>query len=54
MEHQTSYMKARSFKATCANSGATAEVRVSIATNEPQSWIDLLIAVSGDHPAKLS
>ena len=49
MEHQTS----RSVKATCANSGANAEVRIRIATNEPQSWIDLQIAVSGDPPCEV-
>jgi hypothetical protein len=50
-----SHKKVRIVKAVCANSGAGAEVRVSITTNESArvSWIDLRIAVAGDPPCQV-
>jgi hypothetical protein len=45
----------RIVEAVCANSGAGAEVRVSITTNESSgdSWIDLRIGVAGDPPCEV-
>jgi len=50
-----SHKMVRIVKAVCANSGAGAEVRVSITTNDPARvpWIDLRIAVAGDQPCQV-
>lgn len=56
MEPQHISRKAvRIVEAVCANSGAGAEVRVSITTNESSgdSWIDLRIGVAGDPPCEV-
>ena len=56
MERQhTSHKNVRIVKAVCANSGAGAEVRVIITTNESArvSWIDLRIAVAGEPPCQV-
>lgn len=50
-----SHKEVRMIEAVCANSGAGAEVRVSITTNESSgdSWIDLRIEVAGDPPCEV-
>ncbi len=56
MEQQhISHKAVRIVEAVCANSGAGAEVRVSITTNESSgdSWIDLRIGVTGDPPCQV-
>jgi hypothetical protein len=56
MEPQHISRKAvRIVEAVCSNSGAGAEVQVSITTNESSgaSWIDLRIEVAGDPPCQV-
>lgn len=50
-----SHKNVRTVAAVCVNSGAAAEVRVSITSNESSgdSWIDLRIEVAGDPPCEV-
>jgi hypothetical protein len=50
-----SHKPVRIVEAMCASSGAGAEVRVSVTTNESSgdSWIDLRIDVAGDPPCEV-